>query len=90
MGVIDREVQKNPPVWDHRPIRVSSIRMTPVELPYVPILLNETFITALWDTGAERNLLFRRRYTAIIFHTDSSKDERQSRDSTMSPVQSFG
>ncbi|GFW92852.1 retrovirus-related Pol polyprotein from transposon 297 [Trichonephila clavipes] len=29
--------------------------MTPVELPYVPILLNETFITALWDTG-QRNL----------------------------------
>ncbi|GFX40406.1 uncharacterized protein TNCV_4320391 [Trichonephila clavipes] len=28
--------------------------MTPVDLPYVPILLNETFITALWDTGAEK------------------------------------
>ncbi|GFX60657.1 uncharacterized protein TNCV_4917071 [Trichonephila clavipes] len=27
--------------------------MTPVDLPYVPILLNERFITALWDTGAE-------------------------------------
>ncbi|GFV14404.1 hypothetical protein TNCV_808361 [Trichonephila clavipes] len=31
--------------------------MTPVELPYVPILLNETFITALWDTE-QRNLYF--------------------------------
>ncbi|GFU23611.1 uncharacterized protein TNCV_2093751 [Trichonephila clavipes] len=29
--------------------------MTSVELPYVPILLNETFITALWDTGAEKS-----------------------------------
>ncbi|GFW21070.1 uncharacterized protein TNCV_2703101 [Trichonephila clavipes] len=48
---------ENPPVWDHRPIRVSSIRMTPVELPYVPILLNETFITALWDTGAEKSFI---------------------------------
>ncbi|GFW33160.1 uncharacterized protein TNCV_4699761 [Trichonephila clavipes] len=35
--------------------RVSSLRMTPVDLPYVPILLNETFITALWDTGAEKS-----------------------------------
>ncbi|GFT76792.1 retrovirus-related Pol polyprotein from transposon 17.6 [Trichonephila clavipes] len=31
--------------------------MTPVELPYVPILLNETFITALWDTGAEKSFI---------------------------------
>ncbi|GFU34471.1 transposon Tf2-9 polyprotein [Trichonephila clavipes] len=29
--------------------------MTPVEFPYVPKLLNETFITALWDTGAEKS-----------------------------------
>ncbi|GFX03812.1 retrovirus-related Pol polyprotein from transposon opus [Trichonephila clavipes] len=29
--------------------------MTPVDLQYVPILLNETFITALWDTGAEKS-----------------------------------
>ncbi|GFX70648.1 retrovirus-related Pol polyprotein from transposon 297 [Trichonephila clavipes] len=28
--------------------------MTPVDLPYVPVLLNETFIIALWDTGAEK------------------------------------
>ncbi|GFV76608.1 uncharacterized protein TNCV_4728281 [Trichonephila clavipes] len=48
---------ENPPLWDHRPIKVSSIRMTPVELPYVPILLNETFITALWDTGAEKSFI---------------------------------
>ncbi|GFW68351.1 uncharacterized protein TNCV_2263401 [Trichonephila clavipes] len=27
--------------------------MTPVDLPYIPILLNETFITTLWETGAE-------------------------------------
>ncbi|GFT99849.1 retrovirus-related Pol polyprotein from transposon 297 [Trichonephila clavipes] len=31
--------------------------MTPVELPYVPILLNEIFITALWDTGAEKSFI---------------------------------
>ncbi|GFX35251.1 retrovirus-related Pol polyprotein from transposon opus [Trichonephila clavipes] len=31
--------------------------MTSVELPYVPILLNETFITALWDTGTEKSFI---------------------------------
>ncbi|GFS61191.1 uncharacterized protein TNCV_3104551 [Trichonephila clavipes] len=31
--------------------------MTPVDLPYVPILLNETFITALWDTGEEKSFI---------------------------------
>ncbi|GFX76355.1 retrovirus-related Pol polyprotein from transposon 297 [Trichonephila clavipes] len=31
--------------------------MTPVDLPYVPILLNETFITTLWDTGAEKSFI---------------------------------
>ncbi|GFX06639.1 uncharacterized protein TNCV_382351 [Trichonephila clavipes] len=36
------------------PIKLSAICMSPVELPYVPILLDETFTKALWDTGAER------------------------------------
>ncbi|GFX67931.1 uncharacterized protein TNCV_1974321 [Trichonephila clavipes] len=31
--------------------------MTPVDLPYVPILLNETFITALWDTESEKSFI---------------------------------
>ncbi|GFT76258.1 hypothetical protein TNCV_564421 [Trichonephila clavipes] len=31
--------------------------MTPADLPYVPILLNETFITALWDTGVEKSFI---------------------------------
>ncbi|GFW56073.1 uncharacterized protein TNCV_374791 [Trichonephila clavipes] len=31
--------------------------MTPVDLPYVPILLNETFITTLWDTGVEKSFI---------------------------------
>ncbi|GFV33582.1 retrovirus-related Pol polyprotein from transposon 297 [Trichonephila clavipes] len=34
--------------------------MTPVNVPYSPILLNETFITAMWDTGAEKEVY--RRY----------------------------
>ncbi|GFY31521.1 uncharacterized protein TNCV_4693651 [Trichonephila clavipes] len=36
--------------------------MTPVDLPYVPILLNETFITALWDTGAEKSFISKEVY----------------------------
>ncbi|GFW01724.1 uncharacterized protein TNCV_4086391 [Trichonephila clavipes] len=28
--------------------------MPPVELPYVPILLNDTFTKALWDIGVEK------------------------------------
>ncbi|GFX02049.1 uncharacterized protein TNCV_372381 [Trichonephila clavipes] len=49
--------QENPPDSEHRTIRISSLRMTPVDLPYVPILLNETFITALWDTRAEKSFI---------------------------------
>ncbi|GFX21685.1 retrovirus-related Pol polyprotein from transposon 297 [Trichonephila clavipes] len=57
MGVIDREVRK---ILQFGIIDLSEYplkRMTPVELPYVPILLNETFITALWDTGAEKSFI---------------------------------
>ncbi|GFW57119.1 uncharacterized protein TNCV_540361 [Trichonephila clavipes] len=45
---------ENPPDTEQRTIRISSLRITPVELPYVSIFLNETFITTLWDTGAEK------------------------------------
>ncbi|GFX48322.1 uncharacterized protein TNCV_4613211 [Trichonephila clavipes] len=63
----------NPPIWDHRPIRVSSIRMTPVELPYVPILLNETFITALWDTGAEKSFISEEIYRKYFSYRPRQK-----------------
>ncbi|GFX69489.1 uncharacterized protein TNCV_380581 [Trichonephila clavipes] len=33
---------------DEVPIKLSAIYMSPVELPYVPILLNDTFKKALW------------------------------------------
>ncbi|GFV00633.1 retrovirus-related Pol polyprotein from transposon opus [Trichonephila clavipes] len=64
---------ENPPVSDHRPIRVSSIRMTPVELPYVPILLNETFITALWDTGAEKSFISEEVYRKYFSYRPRQK-----------------
>ncbi|GFT77413.1 retrovirus-related Pol polyprotein from transposon 17.6 [Trichonephila clavipes] len=58
MGGADRSrCTENPPDTEHQTIRVSSLRMTQVDLPYVPILLNETFITALWDTGAEKSFI---------------------------------
>ncbi|GFX89862.1 uncharacterized protein TNCV_1535091 [Trichonephila clavipes] len=37
------------------PIKLSAICMSPVKLPYVPILLDETFTKALWDTGADKS-----------------------------------
>ncbi|GFX42168.1 hypothetical protein TNCV_2135811 [Trichonephila clavipes] len=49
------------------PIRLSaSICMSPVELPYVPILLNETFTKALWDTLAEKSFISRRMFIKTI------------------------
>ncbi|GFW18503.1 uncharacterized protein TNCV_1185301 [Trichonephila clavipes] len=56
--------------------RISSLKMTPGDLPYVPILLNETFITALWDTGAEKNHLYPKRSTTDTFHIDHVKGLR--------------
>ncbi|GFY24253.1 uncharacterized protein TNCV_1013021 [Trichonephila clavipes] len=63
---------ENPPDMEQRTIRISSLRMTPVDLPYVPILLNETFITALWDTGAEKTFISEEVYRRY-FHIDRVK-----------------
>ncbi|GFX22971.1 retrovirus-related Pol polyprotein from transposon 17.6 [Trichonephila clavipes] len=55
--------------------------MTPVELPYVPILLNETFITALWDTGAEKSFISEEGYfpinrlTHVVYHEIDTGDK---------------
>ncbi|GFU51054.1 uncharacterized protein TNCV_803411 [Trichonephila clavipes] len=43
-------------------VKLSAICMSPVELPYVPILLNETFTKALWDTGAEKSFISEETY----------------------------
>ncbi|GFX67798.1 uncharacterized protein TNCV_1564991 [Trichonephila clavipes] len=47
--------------------------MTPVELPYVPILLNETFITALWDTGAEKSFISEEVYRKYFSYRPRQK-----------------
>ncbi|GFT31036.1 retrovirus-related Pol polyprotein from transposon 17.6 [Trichonephila clavipes] len=36
---------------------LSDLRMFPVKLSYAPFLLNEIFVKALWDTGAEKSFI---------------------------------
>ncbi|GFW16164.1 uncharacterized protein TNCV_4263291 [Trichonephila clavipes] len=47
--------------------------MTPVDLPHVPILLNETFITALWDTGAEKSFISEEVYLKYFSYRPRQK-----------------
>ncbi|GFX12519.1 uncharacterized protein TNCV_2930101 [Trichonephila clavipes] len=47
--------------------------MTPVDLPYVPILLNETFIRALWDTGAEKSFISEEVYRTYFSYRPRQK-----------------
>ncbi|GFX11062.1 retrovirus-related Pol polyprotein from transposon 297 [Trichonephila clavipes] len=47
--------------------------MTPVDLPYVPILLNETFINALWDTGAEKSFISEEVYRKYFSYRPRQK-----------------
>ncbi|GFT85245.1 uncharacterized protein TNCV_496981 [Trichonephila clavipes] len=47
--------------------------MTPVDLPYVPILLNETFITGLWDTGAEKSFISEEVYRKYFSYRPRQK-----------------
>ncbi|GFT80191.1 uncharacterized protein TNCV_4506021 [Trichonephila clavipes] len=47
--------------------------MSPVELPYVPILLNETFTKALWDTGAEKSFISEETYRKYFFYKQVKK-----------------
>ncbi|GFW36680.1 uncharacterized protein TNCV_1956801 [Trichonephila clavipes] len=48
-------------------INLSAICMFPVELPYVPILLDETFTKVLWDTGAEKSFISEETYRKYFF-----------------------
>ncbi|GFU95135.1 uncharacterized protein TNCV_4139191 [Trichonephila clavipes] len=47
--------------------------MTPVDLPYVPILLNETFITALWETGVEKSFISEEVYRKYFSYRPRQK-----------------
>ncbi|GFY06736.1 uncharacterized protein TNCV_5083781 [Trichonephila clavipes] len=56
--------------------------MTPVDLPYVPILLNETFIAALWNTGAEKSFISEEVYRKYF----SYRPRQKTKDRVVSPV----
>ncbi|GFX51259.1 retrovirus-related Pol polyprotein from transposon 297 [Trichonephila clavipes] len=51
--------------------------MYPVELPYVPILLDETFTKALWDTGAEKSFITEETYQKYFFYKQVKKSSTQ-------------
>ncbi|GFV90423.1 uncharacterized protein TNCV_49981 [Trichonephila clavipes] len=51
--------------------------MSPVELPYVPILLNETFTKALWGTGAEKSFTSEETYRTYFFYKPVKKSRNQ-------------
>ncbi|GFY22533.1 uncharacterized protein TNCV_2177941 [Trichonephila clavipes] len=59
------------------PIKLSAICMSPVELPYVPILLDETFTKALWDTGAEKSFILEETYQKYFFYKHVKKSSIQ-------------
>ncbi|GFV36166.1 uncharacterized protein TNCV_4411681 [Trichonephila clavipes] len=54
-------------------VKLSAICMSPVELLYVPILLNETFTKALWDTGAEKSFISEETYRKYFFYKPVKK-----------------
>ncbi|GFS49558.1 uncharacterized protein TNCV_2968481 [Trichonephila clavipes] len=59
------------------PIKLSAICISPVELPYVPILLDETFTKALWDTGAEKSFISEETYQTYFFYKQVKKSSTQ-------------
>ncbi|GFT62659.1 uncharacterized protein TNCV_3096001 [Trichonephila clavipes] len=63
----------NPPDTERRTIRISSLRMTPVDLPHVPIHMNETFITPLWNTGVEKTFISEEIYRIYFSYRPRQK-----------------
>ncbi|GFY06499.1 uncharacterized protein TNCV_412491 [Trichonephila clavipes] len=55
------------------PIKLSATCMSLVELPYIPILLDETFTKALWDTGAEKSSISEETYKKYFFYKQVKK-----------------
>ncbi|GFW21295.1 uncharacterized protein TNCV_3775061 [Trichonephila clavipes] len=51
--------------------------MYPVELLYVPILLDETFTKALWDTGVEKSFISEETYQKYFFYKQVKKSSTQ-------------
>ncbi|GFS61125.1 uncharacterized protein TNCV_4956221 [Trichonephila clavipes] len=59
------------------PIRLLAICMSAAELLCVPILLNETFTKALWDTGAEKSFICENVYKKYFFYKQVRKSSAQ-------------
>ncbi|GFW38713.1 uncharacterized protein TNCV_3880801 [Trichonephila clavipes] len=59
------------------PIKLSAICMSPVELPYVPILFDETFTKELWDTGAEKSFISEETYQKYFFYKQVKKSSTE-------------
>ncbi|GFX08226.1 uncharacterized protein TNCV_3267171 [Trichonephila clavipes] len=57
-------------------VKLSAICMSPVELPYVAILLNKTFTKALWDTSGEI-IYIGRDISKIFFYKQLKKSSTQ-------------
>ncbi|GFV86386.1 uncharacterized protein TNCV_1469491 [Trichonephila clavipes] len=53
------------------------IKNDTVDLPYVPILLNETFITALWDTRAEKSFISEEVYRRYFSYRPCQKTKNR-------------
>ncbi|GFY29912.1 retrovirus-related Pol polyprotein from transposon 297 [Trichonephila clavipes] len=51
--------------------------MSPVELPYVSMLLDETFTKALWDTGADKSFISEEAYQKYFFYKQVKKSSTQ-------------
>ncbi|GFW36369.1 uncharacterized protein TNCV_3712891 [Trichonephila clavipes] len=73
MGGDRSRCTENPPATEHQTIRVSSLRMTPVDLPYVRIPLNETFIADLWYTGAGKPFISEEVYRKYFSYRPRQK-----------------
>ncbi|GFV48474.1 uncharacterized protein TNCV_3416281 [Trichonephila clavipes] len=50
--------------------------MTSLDHPYVPIPLNETFIKALWDTGAEKSFKSEEVYRRYFYRPRQKTKDR--------------
>ncbi|GFW65971.1 uncharacterized protein TNCV_587971 [Trichonephila clavipes] len=59
------------------PMRLSAICICPVELLYIPILLNETFTKTLWDTGAEKSFISEEVYKKYFFYKAMRKSRAE-------------
>ncbi|GFX33476.1 uncharacterized protein TNCV_1006371 [Trichonephila clavipes] len=62
--------------------------MTPVDLPYVPILLKETFITALWDMGVEKSFISEEVYRKYFSYRPRQKTKNRVVTAQMLPLRS--